>query len=107
MLRGSTTVNKIKGHWSEFRKLWKRLEEIANFAIPLGVKIFIEWPRGCIYWKNLKVVRFLEKYGFKFADFDGCMYTVLSLHMARMPVCPSRNLGELRMLILASVIFFI
>ena len=80
MLRGSTTVNKIKGHWSEFRKLWKRLEEIANFAIPLGVKIFIEWPRGCIYWKNLKVVRFLEKYGFKFADFDGCMYGLVASH---------------------------
>ena len=30
MHRGSATVNKIKGHWVEFRKLWRRLEEIAT-----------------------------------------------------------------------------
>ena len=56
---------------TEFRKLWGRLEEIENFAIPLGVAISIEWPRGCRYWNNPNVVHFLEKYGFKFADFDG------------------------------------
>ena len=80
MLRGSSTVRKIKKHWSEFRKLWERLEEIADFAIPLGVAISIEWPRGCRYWSNPKVVRFLEKYGFKFADFDGCMYGLVATH---------------------------
>ena len=80
MHRGSSTVTKIKGHWVEFRKLWKRLEEIACLAIPHGVAIFIEWPRGCRYWTNSNVARFLEKYGFKFADFDGCMYGLVASH---------------------------
>ena len=75
MHRGSSTVNKVKGHWAEFKKLWKRLEEIACLAIPHGVAILIEWPRGCKYWTTSNVVRFLEKYGFKFADFDGCICT--------------------------------
>ena len=80
MHRGSSTVNKIKAHWAEFRKLRERLEEIASFAIPLGVAISIEWPRGCRYWTNHNVVRFLGKYGFKFADFDGCMYGLVAAH---------------------------
>ena len=80
MHRGSSTVDKIQKHWTEFRKLWGRLEEIANFAIPLGVAISIEWPRGCRYWNNPNVVHFLEKYGFKFADFDGCMYGLVASH---------------------------
>ena len=80
MHRGSITVNKIKEHWAEFRKLWERLEEIASLAIPLGVAIFIELPRGCRYWTNSNVVRFLEKYGFKFADLDGCMYGLVASH---------------------------
>ena len=80
MHRGSSTVNKIQEHWSEFRNLWGRVEEIANFAIPLGVAISIEWPRGCRYWNNPNVVHFIEKHGFKFADFDGCMYGLVASH---------------------------
>ena len=80
MHRGSSTVNKIKEHWVDFRKLRKRLEEIMSFAIPLGVAISIEWPRGCRHWTNSNVVRFLEKYGFKIADFDGCMYGLVASH---------------------------
>ena len=34
----------------------------------------MEWPRRCAYWKNDRVVKFLNKHGFVFADFDGCMY---------------------------------
>ena len=77
--RGSSIVNKIKGHWIEFRKLWKKFEEIACLAIPHGVAIFIEWPRGCRYWTNSKVARFLEKYGFKSADV-GCLYGLFASH---------------------------
>ena len=80
MHRGSATLNKIKGYWAEFRKLRKRLEEIACVAIPHGVAIFIEWPRGCRYWTNSNVARFLDKYGFKFVDFDGCMYGLVASH---------------------------
>ena len=80
MHRGNSTVNKIKGHWAEFRKLWGRLEEIACLAIPHGVVIICEWPRGCRNWTSSNVVRFLEKYGCKFADFGGCMYGLVASH---------------------------
>ena len=77
---GSSTVTKIKGHWVEFRKLWERLAEIACLAIPQGVAICTEWPRGFRYWTNSNFARFLEKYGFKFAGFDGCMYGFVASH---------------------------
>ena len=71
--RGSSTVAPILSHWAEFHRLWKRFEEIAEIVIPKGVAMFIEWPVGCRYWANTRVARFLNKYGFTFADFDGCM----------------------------------
>ena len=80
MHRGSSTVAKIKAHWVEFRKLWNRLEDIACLAIPHGIAIFIEWPRGCKYWALSNVARFLAKYCFQFADFYGCMYGLVALH---------------------------
>ena len=40
--------------------------------------MFIEWPLGCRYWANTRVARFLNKYGFAFADFDGCMYGLVA-----------------------------
>ena len=40
--------------------------------------MFIEWPLGCRYWANTRVARFLNKYGFTFAVFDGCMYGLVA-----------------------------
>ena len=79
MHRRSSTVARIKGHWVEFRKLWKRLEDNICFAVPHGAAIFIQWPRGCKYWTNSNVARFLAKYGFKFIDF-GFMYGFVAPH---------------------------
>ena len=94
MHRGSSTVNKIQEHWTEFRKLWKRLEESANFAIPLGVVISIEWPRGCKYWNNPNVVHFSRSMASNLlTSMDAC--TVLSLRMARALGYPPRSLGGL------------
>ena len=76
--RGSSTVAPILSHWAEFHRLWKRFEEIAEIVIPKGVAMFIEWPVGCRYWANTRVARFLNKYGFTFADFDGCMYGLVA-----------------------------
>ena len=45
---------------------------------PKGVAMFIEWPPGCRYWANTRVARFLNKYGFAFAGFDGCMYGLVA-----------------------------
>ena len=52
MHRGSSAVALILGHWAEFNKLWKRFEAVATKVIPLGVAMFIEWPRGCRYWTH-------------------------------------------------------
>ena len=78
--RGSSTVALILRHWAEFHRLWKRFEEVAKIVIPKSVAMFIEWPRGCRYWANTRVARFLNKYGFTFADFDGCMYAWTHRH---------------------------
>ena len=78
MHRGSETVKKIRGHWAEFRRLWKRYEEVAKEVIPLGVAMFIEWPRGCRYWTNCHVKRFIKKFEYTFIDFDGCMYGLVA-----------------------------
>ena len=61
MHRGSSTVALILGHWAEFHRLWKRFEAVAKIVIPLGVAMFIEWPRGCRYWANTRVARFLKE----------------------------------------------
>ena len=76
--RSSSTVAPILSHWKEFHRLWKRLEEIAKIVIPKGVAMFVEWPRGCRYWANKRVARFLDRYGFTFAEFDGCMYGLVA-----------------------------
>ena len=78
MHRGSSTVALLLSHWAEFHRLWKRFEEIAKNVIPKGVAMFIEWPVGCRYCANTRVARFLSKYGFAFAGFDGCMYGLVA-----------------------------
>ena len=78
MHRGSSTFALILSHWAEFHRLWKRFEEIAKIVIPKGVAVFIERPRGCRYWANTRVARFLNIYGFTFADFDGCMFGLVA-----------------------------
>ena len=40
--------------------------------------MFTEWPFGCRYWANTRVARSLNKYGFTFADFAGCMYGLVA-----------------------------
>ena len=76
--RSSSTAALILSHWKEFHRLWKRFEEIAKIVIPKGVAMFVEWLRGCRYWANKRVARFLDRYGFPFADFDGCMYGLVA-----------------------------
>eukprot|EP00972_Heterocapsa_arctica_P017233 2546660-Heterocapsa_arctica.AAC.1 len=58
--------------------LWSVFEKVAIPAIARGASIFIEWPRGCAYWKYRKVVTFLNNYGFKFTDFYGCLYGLVA-----------------------------
>ena len=75
---GDGTRIKIARHWKLFRELWSALVIIAESLIPKGVIILIEWPRGCAYWHDKAVQKFLVKWGFRFAEFDGCMYGLKS-----------------------------
>ena len=86
--RGPETVAKVKLHWKLFKRLWAAFEVVAEHALSVGARAFIEWPRRCAYWKHDRVVKFLAKHRFKFADFDGCMYglTATSGGMAGMPI---------------------
>ena len=44
--------------------------------IPVGV--VIEWPKGCTYWKNAKVVAFMGFRGMLQVSFDGCYFGLQS-----------------------------
>ena len=72
--RGIETQNKIRTHWDLFHRIWDSFEVLARQALRVGARVFVEWPRGCYYWKEPRVMHFLNNYNFQFADFDGCMY---------------------------------
>eukprot|EP00972_Heterocapsa_arctica_P034794 5121878-Heterocapsa_arctica.AAC.1 len=80
MTRGDATVKKIEAHWKLFQRLWSAFERISTPAIARGASIFIEWPRGCKYWKERKVVAFLKKHKFRTTVFDGRMYGLVAKH---------------------------
>ena len=80
MLRGPATVRKIKTHWKLMRRLWKAFEHVADHALSVGARVFVEWPRGCAYWRAPTVYKFLKRRRFEFADFDGCMYGLTAVH---------------------------
>ena len=75
---GESTRRKIRMHWALFHSIWTAFEEVAAHALRVGARIFVEWPRGCSYWREPRVADFLAKHGFKFADFDGCMYGLVA-----------------------------
>ena len=78
VLKGGATEIKIRYHCKLMKRLWKAFEVVASHALSVGARVFIEWPRGCSYWKDSRVVKFLNKHGFVFADFDGCMYGLVA-----------------------------
>ena len=55
-------------------QLWRNLEILHEHACRHACIIVIEWPRYCNYWKLPMVRRFIDKYSFRIADFDGCMF---------------------------------
>jgi len=76
--RGPETVAKIKLHWKLFKRLWAAFEVVAEHALGVGARVFVEWPRRCVYWKNDRVAKFLSRHGFVSSDFDGCMYGLVA-----------------------------
>ena len=78
--RGESAQKKILSHWQQFRRLWKHFKRIASEAIPKGVCVFVEWPSGCQYWRDNRVVQFLDEYQGRLAKFNGCMYGLRANH---------------------------
>ena len=78
VLRGPATQAKIRNHWKTMKKLWKAFEEVADHALSVGARVFVEWPRGCSYWRAPMVFKWLAKRGFVYAEFDGCMYGLVA-----------------------------
>ena len=74
MTKGESIMLKVLAHQKEYWKLWKSFKRVALHAISVGAKVFLELPRGCIYWKDKRFLRFFEQHGFSYAVFDGCMY---------------------------------
>ena len=75
---GESTRRKIRMHWALFHKIWRSFVIVAEHALEVGARVFVEWPRGCSYWREPCVAEFLIKPGFKFADFDECMYGLIA-----------------------------
>jgi hypothetical protein len=73
---------KIEMHRKLFDKIWDNFVKLVKFCdenttnIPVGV--VIEWPKGCTYWKNSKVMAFMEFRGMLSVSFDGCYFGLQS-----------------------------
>ena len=80
LLRGPATVRKIRRHWKNMKRLWNAFMQVADHALSVGARVFIEWPRGCSYWRAPFVYKFLSHRGFVDAEFDGCMYGLVAEH---------------------------
>ena len=72
-----TIVNLI-GHWDVHRRLWQGFEIVVRHCAKVGATVLLEWPRYCAYWREPKVSSFLREMNFRFANFDGCMYGLVS-----------------------------
>ena len=73
---------KIEEHRRLFDKIWDNFVKLVKFCdanttnIPVGV--VIEWPKGCTYWRNAKVIAFMEFRGMLQVSFDGCYFGLQS-----------------------------
>ena len=94
LLKGPATVKKIQKDWKQMRRLWRAFEQVAEHALDVGARVFVEWPRQCRYWGTPTVRKFLAKHNFVNADFDGCMYGLVA-ERGKVQGMPIRSLGGL------------
>ena len=72
--RSPETKEKIDAKVLIFEQLWKRFELLFVTFYPKGVGIFMELPRGCMYWNNSDVKFLVEGTDSTIHDFDGGCY---------------------------------
>eukprot|EP00975_Prorocentrum_lima_P047740 9981925-Prorocentrum_lima.AAC.1 len=65
-------AQKLVDHYDLHWKLWVGFERVARHCHAVGATVFLEWPRHCAYWREPRVVSFMQELGFTYADFDGC-----------------------------------
>ncbi len=51
---------------------------VLRHAQTVGARVFMELPRHCLYWRDLRATSVLEEFGFLNADFDGCQYGLVA-----------------------------
>ena len=74
------TLYKIRGHRQLHERLKPAFFEVAKHAIDVGARVILEWPGGCLYWDDVDYAAFFKKYGFRFVEFDGCMYGLKAVY---------------------------
>ena len=53
ILKGGATETKIRYHWKLMKRLWVAFEKVAEHALKVGARVFVEWPRGAAIGKTL------------------------------------------------------
>ena len=73
---------RIEEHRKLFDKIWDNFVKLVKYCDDntddIPVSVVIEWPKGCSYWKNPKVVAFMEFRGLLKVSFDGCYFGLQS-----------------------------
>ena len=72
--KGPETREIIERKVQIFKQLWGRFETLFLTFYPLKVGIYMELPRGCLYWSNAEVKMMIEGTDSTINDFDGCCY---------------------------------
>ena len=75
---GPKTRAKIRHRRALFRVLWRNFVVVADACRANGGQVAFEWPRGCTYWREVKVKSFLKRSAMQTYAFDGCMYGLRS-----------------------------
>ena len=72
--RGPLTEAIIDAKVEIFKQLWNRFETLFVAFVGSKIGIYMELPRGCLYWNNEEVKFMIEGTDSTIHDFDGCCY---------------------------------
>ncbi len=74
-----TAWKKVRSARKIYRKIWETFEKVCKIANECGTLIALEWPTGCIYWKQRDVMKLINDYGLRRVNFHGCALGVKSI----------------------------
>ena len=77
--KGPVAQAKIEQHLELFNKLLPNAFKIAQAVILQGTgRVVFEWPDGCSYWQDPRVVTFISSNKLTQTKLDGCSYGLVS-----------------------------